>query len=142
MSSLSRNIQHFKTLLNQGGDLLLLRLRLLALDLNAQAGDTLKIMGAIVFAAVMALLGLVSLLFGLNSVLSAQAKIWVFFGITVVSLLAVVWLLTWSASTWRNRGGQVAATLQDMQQDIAYLRGQAASSSVAERKEENHAHDE
>ncbi|MDO5640635.1 MAG: phage holin family protein [Neisseria sp.] len=137
MSSLSRNIRYFKTLLNQGSDLLLLRLRLLALDLNAQAGDALKIMGAIVFAAVMALLALVSLLFGLDSVLGAQAKIWVFFGITVVAMLAAAGLLMWSAATWRNRGGQVAATLRDMQQDIAYLRGQTGAVSDTEKEEHN-----
>lgn len=97
MSSLSRNIQHFKTLLYQGSDLMVLRLRMLALDLNAQAGGVLRIMGAIVFAAVMALLGLVSLLFGLNSVLAPHAKVWVFFGITAASLLAVAGLLMWAA---------------------------------------------
>lgn len=140
MSSLSRNVGHFKALLSQGSDLMLLRLRLLALDLNAQAGGALKIVGAIVFAAVMALLGLISLLFGLNSVLGPQVKIWVFFGITVIALLIVAVLLAWSASTWRNRGNQVATTLKDMQQDIAYLRGKMGQDSVS-TKEEGNSHD-
>ena len=140
MSSLSRNIQHFKTLLYQGSDLMVLRLRMLALDLNAQAGGVLRIMGAIVFAAVMALLGLVSLLFGLNSVLAPHAKVWVFFGITAASLLAVAGLLMWAAGIWRSRGTQVAATLRDMQQDIAYLRGQTGGASVRIGKEEQHEH--
>ncbi|UOO81154.1 phage holin family protein [Uruburuella testudinis] len=136
MSSLGNHIRHFKTLLYQGSDLMVLRLRLLALDLNAQAGSVLRIIGAIVFAAVMALLGLSSLLFGLNSVLDNQTKIWVFFSIAAVSLLAVAALLAWAVSTWRNRSSQVMATLQDMQQDIAYLRGQTGGGSEPARKEQ------
>lgn len=141
MSSLSRNIQHFKTLLHQGSNLMVLRLRMLALDLNAQVGGFIRILGAIVFAAVMALLGLISLLFGLNSVLDPRIKVWVFFGITAISLLAVAGLLIWATGIWRSCGSQVAATLHDMQQDLAYLRGQTGGASVqAGGKKENHEH--
>ena len=46
--NLKRNISHFQILLNQGVDLLLLRMRMLQIDLGDQAGTIMKIFAAIV----------------------------------------------------------------------------------------------
>lgn len=135
MSSLGRNLEHFKTLLNQGSELLLLRLRILALELNAQAGNAVKVIAVIIFAAVLLLVCLISLLFGLNSILEPQARIWFFFGFAAVLFFIVIGLLFWCISSWKNQGGQLLGTLQDMQQDFAYLRGRMGRNSVSKDKE-------
>lgn len=135
MSSLGRNLGHYKTLLSQGSELLLLRLRILALDLNVQVGNLVKIFATIVMAAVLLLVCLISLLFGLNSVLDPQVKVWFFLGFSIVLLLIVIGLLVWCVSSWKSQGGRLLGTLQDIQQDFAYLRGRVGSNSVSKDKE-------
>ena len=125
--NLRQNIYHYKVLMHQGADLLLLRLRILGLDLSDQATTILKIIAAIVFAGALFSFGMISLLFGLDSALGAEAKIWVFFGIALACLLGIAALAAWIMSSWQQKSRQIAATLHDMQQDIAYLRGQQAT---------------
>lgn len=100
--NLRQNINHYKVLLHQGADLLLLRLRILGLDLNDQATTILKIIAAIVFAGALFSFGMISLLFGLDSALGAEAKIWVFFGIALACLLGIAALAAWIMSSWRK----------------------------------------
>lgn len=125
--SLKQHINHFQVLLNQGVDLFLLRLRMLQLDISGQAAAVVRIFAAVVLMGALLVFGMISLLLGLNHVLSGEAKIWVFFGLAVGSLLAVAALASWSVSSWKSKNAQVAATLREMQQDIAYLRGMAQS---------------
>ncbi|MDO4907394.1 phage holin family protein [Neisseria sp.] len=124
--SLKQHINHFQVLLNQGVDLFLLRLRMLQLDVSDQAAAVVRIFAAVVLMGALFVFGMISLLLGLNHVLSGEAKIWVFFGLAVCSLLAIAALASWSVSSWKNKNAQVAATLRAMQQDIACLRGMAA----------------
>ena len=126
--SLGRNLSHFKNLVNQGVDLMLLRLQILSLDLTAQAGSLIKVFVVVLFSVALFLLGIMSLMFGLNSILEPEAKIWVFFGIPVLCLLIILALVAWITSVWKNQGGKVLKTLVDIQQDIAYLRGHTGSS--------------
>ncbi|WP_373700234.1 phage holin family protein [Neisseria dentiae] len=123
--SLKQHINHFQVLLNQGVDLFLLRLRMLQLDVSDQAAAVVRIFAAVVLMGALFVFGMISLLLGLNHVLSGEAKIWVFFGLAVCSLLAIAALASWSVSSWKNKNAQVAATLREMQQDIACLRGMA-----------------
>lgn len=123
--NIRQEIHHVKNLLAQGGDLMLLRLRLLGLDAAGQLAATLKIAAMIAFAAVLALIALIALLFGLNTVLSHEAKIWVFFGIAAAAFLAVVVLLLCIPALWRNSSGMMAQTLQAMQEDWRLLNGRA-----------------
>ncbi|MDO1508882.1 MULTISPECIES: phage holin family protein [unclassified Neisseria] len=123
--NVKQNISHFKILLGQGVDLLLLRVQILGLDLTEQAGSLLRILAAIMFIGALFSLSIISLLFGLDHVLSDTAKIWVFFGISGGCLLVIVGLTAWIINTWNNKNAQVAATLNDLRQDIAYLRGKA-----------------
>ncbi len=101
--NLRQNINHYKVLLHQGADLLLLRLRILGLDLNDQATTILKIIAAIVFAGALFSFGMISRLFGLDSALGAEAKIWVFFGIALACLLGIAALAAWIMSSWQQK---------------------------------------
>lgn len=123
---LKQHINHFQVLLNQGVDLFLLRLRMLQLGVSDQAAAVVRIFAAVVLMGALFVFGMISLLLGLNHVLSGEAKIQVFFGLAVCSLLAVAALAAWSVSSWKSKNAQVAATLREMQQDIAYLRGMEA----------------
>lgn len=123
--NLKRNISHFQILLNQGVDLLLLRMRMLQIDLGDQAGTIMKIFAAIVLMGALFALSIISLLLGLNHVLSDEAKIWVFFGITGGCLLLIAIMAVWAVSSWKHKNEKVAATLRDMQEDLAYLSGVA-----------------
>ena len=76
-----QDLATLKTLASQGGELLLLRLRVLQMDANEQLRGVLVIAALIVLAAVVLVVMLVALLLGLNVVLTAQAKIWLFFSV-------------------------------------------------------------
>ena len=116
--SLKHNINHIRFLINQGADLLLLRLQILGIDLSGQAASLIKITAA-----------LVSLFFGLDAVLPVHIKIWVFFGLPVLLLLIAWLLLARALSGWRQAGVQVASTLADMRRDLDTLRGHTASAN-------------
>lgn len=119
-----QNIEHTKTLLNQGIDLLLLRLQILNLDLAEQAENVFRIIIWLVVSGILLLIAFISLLFGLNRALSDTAAIWVFFGITALSLIVIAILFGKVSKNWRSQNNQIAATLQDIRADIACLRGQ------------------
>ena len=128
--SLKHNINHIRFLVNQGAELLLLRLQILGIDLSGQAAGLIKITAALLAGSVLLLAALVSLLLGLDAVLPAPAKIRVFFGLPVLFLL-VAWLLIARAlSGWRQAGVQVAATLADMRRDLDTLRGHRAGTAA------------
>ena len=67
-----QDLATLKTLASQGGELLLLRLRVLQMDANEQLRGVLVIAALIVLAAVVLVVMLVALLLGLNVVLTAQ----------------------------------------------------------------------
>lgn len=122
--SLKQHINYFRVLLDQGAELLLLRLRLLHLDISGQAAVVVRIFAAVVLMGALFVFGMISLLLGLNHVLGSEAKIWVFFGLAAFSLVVIAALAAWSVSSWKTKHSQIAATLRDMQQDIACLRGE------------------
>lgn len=122
--NLKENIQHTKLLFNQGIDLLMLRLQLLNLDLAAQAGNAVRSVIWLVISAILLLVALISLLFGLNRVLTDQQAIWAFFGIAGLSLLIIVIACARIIGSWKGQNNRIGNTLKDIQADIAYLRGQ------------------
>ena len=69
-----QDLATLKTLASQGGELLLLRLRVLQMDANEQLRGVLVIAALIVLAAVVLVVMLVALLLGLNVVLTAQVQ--------------------------------------------------------------------
>lgn len=119
-----QRFEHGKALLNQGADLLLLRLQVLSLDLTRQAENVFRLAVWLVLSGALLMVGLVGLLFGLNRVLSDVAALWVFFGIFFVSLLIIAVLFRKVSADYREQGSRVAETLQDIRSDIAYLRGE------------------
>jgi hypothetical protein len=119
-----QRFEHGKALLNQGADLLLLRLQVLSLDLTRQAENVFRLAIWLVLSGALLMVGLVGLLFGLNRVLSDVAALWVFFGIFFVSLLIIAVLFRKVSADYREQGSRVAETLQDIRSDIAYLRGE------------------
>ena len=84
--SLKHNFNHFRFLMNQGVDLLLLRLQILGIDLTGQAAGLVRMLAAVVLGGVILLAGVISLLFGLDAVLPAETKAWVFFGLPVLMM--------------------------------------------------------
>ncbi len=121
--NIKQEISHFKTLITQGSDLLLLRLRLLQLDASEQLANIIKIIAALAIAAVLLLVGLIALLFGLNTILTDEAKLWVFFGITSVCILFTIALLCYIPQLWRNGNSSINETLQALQDDLRLLHG-------------------
>lgn len=131
--NLKQEYQHFKTLLSQGSDLLLLRLRLLHLDANAQLANIIKILVAVLVAAVLLLVGLIALMFALNAIVSPEMKLWVFGGIMVACVLVCVILLCWAVHLWRSSSTRMGDTLHALQDDLRLLKG-----TKPNRKLENH----
>ena len=128
--SIRQELNYLKKRAAQGSDLLLLRLRLLNMDVGNQLAGVIRICAAIAVAAVFCLVGLVALLLGLNTVLSDEAKIWVFFGGAGFSLLLLLGVLLWIPNAWRKSNQPLGDTLKAMQQDLHYLLG---------KQTENHA---
>ena len=120
---IKQDLATLKTVAAQGSELLLLRLRVLQMDVNEQMRGVLMIAALIAAAAVLLLVMLVALLLGLNVVLPAQAKMWLFFGVAAASVPAM-WLLLWRIPRiWQRNTAQIQQTLAALQQDLAALSG-------------------
>lgn len=110
-----------------GSRLLWVRLRMLRLDAIAQLRSIILLMAAVLLATVAFFLGFISLLFGLNSVLSPTAKIWVFFGLAAVFALGVIGLLWWVTRLWAQQGHFMEDTFQAMSEDWEHINNRAAA---------------
>ena len=120
---IKQDLATLKTVAAQGSELLLLRLRVLQMDVNEQMRGVLMIAALIAAAAVLLLVMLVAVLLGLNVVLTAQAKMWLFFGVAAASVPAM-WLLLWRIPRiWQRNTAQIQQTLAALQQDLAALSG-------------------
>ena len=115
--SIKQDLATLKTLASQGSELLLLRLRVLQMDANEQLRGVLMIVALIAAAAVVMLVMLVALLLGLNVVLSAQAKIWLFFGVAAAGLPTMLILLRRIPRNWQRDTAQMQQTRAALQQD-------------------------
>ena len=117
---IKQEIEHTKTLLNQGVDLLLLRLQVINLDLAEQAENAFRTLLALLFSAV----------FGLNRLLDAATAVKVFFIAAAVCIVAVMLLLWRIWSAWRRHNGLFADSLNGLRNDIACLRGELSESEA------------
>lgn len=127
---IKQEINHAKTLFNQGVDLLLLRLQVLNLDLAEQASQIFKIIIMVLAVAICSFIALISLLFALNRILSDEWAIFAFISIAVVLLLVIGWLFHGIIQIWQTQNMNINQTLNDIRNDIACLRGQTADSAV------------
>ncbi|MCP2040851.1 type VI protein secretion system component VasK [Neisseria sp. HSC-16F19] len=109
-----------------GSRLLWVRLRMLRLDAVAQLRSIILLVAAVLLATVAFFLGFISLLFGLNSVLTPEAKIWVFFGLAAAFALGVIALLWWVGRLWAQQGHFMEDTLQAMSEDLDHINNRAA----------------
>ena len=132
-----QDLATLKTLASQGGELLLLRLRVLQMDANEQLRGVLVIAALIVLAAVVLVVMLVALLLGLNVVLTAQAKIWLFFGAAAAGVLAMWLLLRSIPRIWQHDTARMQQTLAALQQDLAALSGSLKNENAATNANEN-----
>ena len=127
--SIQKEYRLWKARWQQGGHLLWLRLQLLRLDVQGQLGDCIRIVVLAVAALVVLLVALLALLFGLNVILSPQAKIWVFFGLMTACLIAAIGLVWAIPMYWRRSNERVGQTLNDMQQDWVRIIGTNSESN-------------
>ena len=132
---IKQDLATLKTLASQGSELLLLRLRVLQMDANEQLRGVLMIVALIAAAAVVMLVMLVALLLGLNVVLSAQEKIWLFFGVAAASLPTMLILLRRIPRIWQRDTAQMQQTLAALQQDLAALSGSLKTDNAAHTTE-------
>ena len=82
-------ISLLKEMLGNVVELLLVRLQMARVDILDLKNTLIKVLLSTGAALILFLLGFICLLFGLNAVLSPLAKIWVFFGLAVLSLLVI-----------------------------------------------------
>ncbi|GGB44824.1 hypothetical protein GCM10011502_17650 [Oceanisphaera marina] len=120
---MSGQINSLKELLHTVTELLFVRFKMARIEFVAQKERMVRL-GILAFVAVMLfLMSYISLLFGLNVVLSPGAKVWVFFALSAIMLLLMAWAF-WSIS--RNLTNQrrfLTKTLHELQEDVAYVQG-------------------
>ncbi|PIT19736.1 hypothetical protein BGI35_10010 [Snodgrassella communis] len=111
-----------KIWLTYGSELLWIRVRMLRLDAIAQLQSIIALLVLIMLAGLMFFLGFISLLFGLNTLLTSQAKIWVFFGIAILFLLLILLMSIAIIKLLRKQSQFMTETLAAMNEDINYLK--------------------
>lgn len=120
---MSGQINSLKELLHIVTDLLFVRFKLARIEFVAQKERMVRLGTFALAAVILFFMSYISLLFGLNVVLTPDDKVWVFFGLTAALFLLMI-LTVWSIM--RNLAGQrrfLSDTLHELQEDIAYVQG-------------------
>lgn len=123
-------ISLLKEMLGNVVELLLVRLQMARVDILDLKNTLIKVLLSAIAALVLFLLGFICFLFGLNAVLSPLAKIWVFFGLAVVSLLVIAVLIMRVLSGLKDQQTCLQSTLKGLQEDVAYIRGDKRYSDI------------
>ena len=123
-------ISLLKEMLGNVVELLLVRLQMARVDILELKNTLIKVLLSAIAALVLFLLGFICFLFGLNAVLSPLAKIWVFFGLAVVSLLVIAVLIMRVLSGLKDQQACLQSTLKGLQEDVAYIRGDKRYSDI------------
>ena len=123
-------ISLLKEMLGNVVELLLVRLQMARVDILDLKNTLIKVLLSAIAALVLFLLGFICFLFGLNAVLSPLAKIWVFFGLAVVSLLVITVLIMRVLSGLKDQQACLQSTLKGLQEDVAYIRGDKRYSDI------------
>lgn len=118
------HISLLKDMFGYAIDLVLIRMQMARVDLLGLKDALLKILLCAVAVMVVFLLGFICLLFGLNAALSPVAKLWVFFGLAALSLVVIVGLVTVVMTALKGQQNCLKSTVDGLQADLAYLRGQ------------------
>ena len=120
---MSSQINSLKELLHTISELLFVRFNLARIEFVAQKERVVRLGILALMSVMLFFMSYISLLFGLNVVLSTQLKVWVFFSLSAVLFLVMI-AIFWSIG--RNLSHQrrfFAQTLQDLQEDVAYVQG-------------------
>lgn len=128
---MSGQINSLKELLHTVTELLFVRFRMARIEFVAQKERMVQLGLLAASAVFLFFMSYISLLFGLNLVLSHAAKLWVFFGLSAVLLLLMGWAL-WAIR--RNLASQrrfLAQTLDELQDDIAFMQGKKGMSDLS-----------
>ncbi len=123
-------ISLLKEMFGNVAELLLVRLQMARVDILDLKNTLIKVLLSAIAALVLFLLGFICFLFGLNAVLSPLAKIWVFFGLAVVSLLVIAVLIMRVLSGLKDQQACLQSTLKGLQEDVAYIRGDKRYSDI------------
>ena len=125
---MSGQINSLKELVHTVTELLFVRFKMARIEFVAQKERMVRLGMLALMAVFLFFMSYISLLFGLNLVLSDSAKLWVFFGLSALLLLLVCWVC-WSIA--RNLASQrrfLADTLHELQEDVAYIQGKKTMS--------------
>jgi uncharacterized protein PM0613 len=115
-------IQKIKNTLITTLDLTQIRLQMLRIDFIQLKNSLLSTLIIILFSFLLLLISFISLLFGLNSYLSPENKITVFFSISVISLF-IVFILAFGLSRFlKKQKTFMMDTVIEIQQDISALK--------------------
>ncbi|GAA3526517.1 phage holin family protein [Zobellella aerophila] len=128
---MSGQINSLKELLHTITELLFVRFKMARIEFVAQKERMVQLGILAASAVFLFFMSYISLLFGLNLVLSPSARIWVFFGLAAGLLLMMCWAL-WAIH--RNLAGQrqfLAETLRELQEDVAYIQGKKTMSDLS-----------
>ncbi|XDZ50906.1 phage holin family protein [Neisseriaceae bacterium CLB008] len=104
-------------------DLLFVRVQMARLEMQTHKDNLVANVVSLILVGISALIGVVCLLLGLNAVLPPLAKVWVFFGVAVVALLVMVWLLVGMNARKRDQKQLLSDTLVELKNDLSTLKG-------------------
>lgn len=117
-----RNLRQLKICLTYGSELMWIRARMLRLDAIDQVKSIILLISILIFTGVFFFLGFITLLFGLNVVLTPQAKMWTFFGLAGFFMLMILIFLVIIIKLWRKQNHFMTATLNAIEEDISFLK--------------------
>ena len=101
-----------------GLDLVHVRMQMLSLEAAEQKRQLMQTIIALTVLAVFSLLGFITLLFALNTVLSEQARIIVFFGLFAFFLMVCIACLVSVLNTLKHHQPPFHDTLQEIKKDL------------------------
>lgn len=117
-----RNLRQLKICLTYGSELMWIRARMLRLDAIDQIKSIILLISILIFTGVFFFLGFITLLFGLNVVLTPQAKMWTFFGLAGFFMLMILIFLVIIIKLWRKQNHFMTTTLNAIEEDISFLK--------------------
>lgn len=120
---MSGQINYVKELLHTISELLFVRFNLARIEFVAQKERMVRLGILALMSVMLFFMSYISLMFGLNVILSTEMKVWVFFSLSAVLFFIMIGIFL---SIGRNLAGQrrfFADTLHDLQEDVAYVQG-------------------
>lgn len=120
---MSGQINYLKELLHTISELLFVRFNLARIEFVAQKERMVRLGILALMSVMLFFMSYISLMFGLNIILSTEMKVWVFFSLSAVLFFIMIGIFL---SIGRNLAGQrrfFADTLHDLQEDVAYVQG-------------------